>query len=323
MDLALAIIMGLGIVILVNIATKNVSWKPFIDAFWAFVALMLAFLGIFLILASMIGIPWPEDSAPSPIVGVLLVIPSLLILFSLLPIFRRRLSLLFPLDPESPVHLTALFLSYYLLFWSVINLTWWGGIEGLQKIADVVPIYQYVLQSFGFVAFAFVGVGFLVRRGWRQSLERLGLADLRWIQVFFAFMSIVIMMAINITISALWSWLAPEQIEEISDISQLLLGAFDSLPLIFLLSVLSGFGEEILFRGALQPRLGLVFTAILFASTHIQYSISPATLVVLGIGLVLGLLRRYFGTWTAIFAHFGYNFGLLLLGLVMEKILEL
>ena len=68
--------------------------------------------------------------------------------------------------------------------------------------------------------------------------------------------------------------------------------------------------------------MGLVFTSILFAVFHIQYAISPAILVVLGIGILLGLLRKYFGTWSAILAHFGYNLSLLLLGMVMERFIQ-
>ena len=75
-----------------------------------------------------------------------------------------------------------------------------------------------------------------------------------------------------------------------------------------------------LFRGAIQPRFGILFTSILFAITHLQYALSPATLLILIIGLVLGVLRRHFGTWTAIFTHFGYNFSLLLLGLIIERV---
>ena len=42
----------------------------------------------------------------------------------------------------------------------------------------------------------------------------------------------------------------------------------------------AGICEEVLFRGALQPRLGLPATALLFASTHVQY----------GLSIILGLV---------------------------------
>jgi membrane protease YdiL (CAAX protease family) len=65
--------------------------------------------------------------------------------------------------------------------------------------------------------------------------------------------------------------------------------------------------EEILFRGALQPRLGLVLTALLFTSIHTQYSISFDTLAVFVLALGLGLIRKYTNTTTSAICHSTYN----------------
>jgi membrane protease YdiL (CAAX protease family) len=116
---------------------------------------------------------------------------------------------------------------------------------------------------------------------------------------------------------------SPEQAEALGQISDQLFGQYDSFATIFILALLSSVSEEFLFRGALQPRLGLVLTAVLFAFVHQQYAISPATLIVLLIGVVLGLLRRHFGTWTAVLTHFGYNFTLLVFSLIASRFLNL
>src|SRR5207249_5826749 len=65
--------------------------------------------------------------------------------------------------------------------------------------------------------------------------------------------------------------------------------------------------EELLFRGALQPRIGLVPTALLFTSIHTQYALSLDTAAVLVIALGLGLLRKYTNTTTSCTCHISYN----------------
>jgi len=42
--------------------------------------------------------------------------------------------------------------------------------------------------------------------------------------------------------------------------------------LMLLLGLSAGIGEEITLRGALQPKLGLALTSLLFAALHVQYS---------------------------------------------------
>ena len=185
------------------------------------------------------------------------------------------------------------------------------------------PITLFVLQAAGLVVIAFAGVGLFLRRSWSQVVLRLGLEKLQWQHLLISVIAVFALMAINFSISGIWLLINQKQAEDISQISNALLGSFDSFGSILLLAVLTGVSEEVLFRGALQPRLGIVLTSLLFASTHIQYAISPATLSVLIIGFVLGLLRRYFGTWTAVLTHFGYNFNLLLLGLLVSNVLEL
>jgi membrane protease YdiL (CAAX protease family) len=69
----------------------------------------------------------------------------------------------------------------------------------------------------------------------------------------------------------------------------------------------AGISEELLFRGAVQPRLGLVVTAFLFAVAHLQYGLSLATVEILIIGLVLGLVRQRTSTTICMIIHASYN----------------
>jgi membrane protease YdiL (CAAX protease family) len=76
------------------------------------------------------------------------------------------------------------------------------------------------------------------------------------------------------------------------------------------LGLAAALGEETVFRGALQPRFGLVFTSILFALLHSQYGLSFSTIAVFVIGLVLGVLRLRANTTTAMITHAVYNMSL-------------
>lgn len=81
---------------------------------------------------------------------------------------------------------------------------------------------------------------------------------------------------------------------------------------IMYVSLIAGISEEILFRGAIQPLIGIWWTSILFigihgyirvqSTTHVLYS-----LFTLGLSIVLGLLFIYFGLISAIAAHFIYD----------------
>jgi membrane protease YdiL (CAAX protease family) len=80
---------------------------------------------------------------------------------------------------------------------------------------------------------------------------------------------------------------------------------------ILLLSLLSAFGEEILFRGVLQPWLGLWFTSLLFGLFHfpVKRALVPWSIMAGLLGLGLGGLTLYAQSlWPAILLHFGINY---------------
>ena len=78
---------------------------------------------------------------------------------------------------------------------------------------------------------------------------------------------------------------------------------------ILLLSVLSGFCEEVFFRGILQAELGLVGASLIFGVFH-DPSLKQKAYVVLAslAGLALGYLYQYTDNlWSAIAAHTFHN----------------
>ena len=79
---------------------------------------------------------------------------------------------------------------------------------------------------------------------------------------------------------------------------------------ILLLALASGVAEEAFFRGALQPRVGLVWASLLFAAAHFvpRRELLPWTAFSLGAGFVLGGLFLATGNLVApIVAHVAIN----------------
>ena len=108
-------------------------------------------------------------------------------------------------------------------------------------------------------------------------------------------------------------------------IQQLRLSIFD----ILFISFCAGVGEEILFRGAIQPYLGIWITAILFVAIHGYLTPKNWRLSVYGIYMCLviggmGYLCDFLGITTAIAAHFAIDvvllYALVRIPLPQEKI---
>jgi membrane protease YdiL (CAAX protease family) len=173
-----------------------------------------------------------------------------------------------------------------------------------------------VLAELLFGVVALFGVGFLLRRRGRELARRLGLERPQPVQLLAAVAVIIVLVLFQACAGLVWGALNPEQSEVLEDVSARLLSEIDTVWEWLLIALATGIGEELLFRGALQPALGLGFTSILFALIHIQYGYTPVTLFVVLIAIVLGLVRRYYSTTITIFIHVGYNFSLGMLALL-------
>ncbi|HEV2106424.1 MAG TPA: CPBP family intramembrane glutamic endopeptidase, partial [Candidatus Eisenbacteria bacterium] len=73
-----------------------------------------------------------------------------------------------------------------------------------------------------------------------------------------------------------------------------------------LLGTSAGVGEELVVRGALQPRAGVLAAALLFACGHVQYTWFGMLTIAL-LGVLLGVIRLRAGTTTAIVVHATYD----------------
>ncbi|MCC7354583.1 MAG: CPBP family intramembrane metalloprotease [Anaerolineae bacterium] len=227
----------------------------------------------------------------------------------LLPPVRRAIARVLPINPASVVHATALAGAVYFTASTVLPLALFGDLSNLGDLQGVaIGHAEAWQQTLALALLALFGVGTWVRRQGKAALERLAL---RWptpSQVAAAAGVVLGLLVFDYLWSIGWYALDPAGYARVGNISkQLLGGLFNPLGAVTL-GLSAGIGEETLFRGALLPRFGLVFSSLLFMVVHVQYAFSPALVEVFIIGLVLGLVRQRANTTTCILVHATYNF---------------
>lgn len=249
------------------------------------------------------------------------ILPSLAGLILLLPPVRRLCARFLPIDPNNRVHAVALSMSMLVLINMIVTLG--IGLDALSDMmsaaeeesgASAVTVASIWLQQIGMALLGFVGVGWLVRRSGAETLRRLGLVIPTARQVLVGIGIALILVSAVIAIQALAASFQISLDEDVEKLTEQLLGPlFTSWFGILTLGLSAALGEETLMRGAAQPRLGLIYTAFLFALLHSNYGITLSTVIVFGVGIVLGLVRMRFNTSTSMVVHATYNISLGLL----------
>jgi membrane protease YdiL (CAAX protease family) len=251
---------------------------------------------------------WTASSATvfGPTVALLMLVALVASLAYLLPTVQRAVTRVLPLRTGSPVNYAALTLALMLFAFQLgTQLT----VDVLGFLANSPPftLTDLLVQEIPLVIIAVLGVGFLVRRSWPETIDRLGLRPLRSTWWAYAAVAIVAFLVVGYGIDNLASWLTPQTQKRVSDASQVVFHSLNNPPAVVLLGVTAGVAEELIFRGALLPRFGIFATALLFAAVHTQYGITFATLEVFVIGVGLGFLRLRAGTLACIVSHAGYD----------------
>lgn len=227
---------------------------------------------------------------------------------------RHSLERILPIDPHSPLHTLALVFSGYFAGSVILQVS--GGLGNLAENLPPVSIWSFVAQETGFALIAFLGVGAWMRRDWTAVFQRLGLEPIARKQTAGLLGWIIVLVLIQALGGAAWNVIDPDQVAQVEALSQQLYQNFGFWHWLAL-ALSAGIGEEILFRGALQPVFGIWFTSILFAIVHVQYGfLTPATLVLFVLSFILGRIRQRYSTSAAILVHVGYNFVLGMISLL-------
>ena len=229
---------------------------------------------------------------------------------ALLTVPRARRAMLKPLglNPGSAVHvITAIAVVVTLVTSAILFIELQSGPDETIYFHP----FDSLVSLLSDAALALAGIGFLLTRGLRAARERLDLRPLRLRQFAVALaLAGGFLVIVGVMERAESVWLPSLHARE---------DRFDyefvGVPPMIgaaLLSLAAGVGEELVFRGALQPRLGIVLTAAVFAAVHVQYQI-PGLLMIFVIGLGLGLIKRYSSTTFTVCVHVFYDMGAFLL----------
>lgn len=214
---------------------------------------------------------------------------------------------------EDYVHRTALALMFLMGSYIASLYVMVGGLEGVADIiaveSDSEKVRSQVQDMLLLVIVALLGVGTFVRRSWHQSMARLSVRspigdDWRW-GIGVGVGLFVALIPISMLLSAFFS---PEALEAQQVASSEVFRAYSgSLWLGLTLAITAGIGEEVLFRGALQPVFGIPVATVFFVLVHLQYTLTPAWIIILGVALAFAYLRERISTTSAIIAHTVYN----------------
>jgi uncharacterized protein len=220
---------------------------------------------------------------------------------------RDRIAGVLPIDPDNPVHAYALVL-VVVFFGSQVATIAFIDTLAVDLASPPVAIADIVASELPFLILALAGVGLYVRRNFAGAALRLGVTRPRWWQVVIALASAGAFFAFIQGVDHLSHVVTPQVAGQVSKTTDHMYGGILGDPLgVAALALLPGICEEILFRGALQPRIGLLVTAALFTSIHTQYGLSFDTLSILGVAIGLGLIRKYTNTTTSGICHVSYN----------------
>ena len=234
--------------------------------------------------------------------SILLVALSIAAGIALIPWLRKPLARILPFDGESYPDMIALMF--------ILQVP--TALIGLSALnpddSPEVAIHSLIIQNVTFVAIAYLGVGFLINRDWRNATKRLGLVKPTGRDIAIAIGCVFIALAVSIVSTLLVEIFQPELVDDLQETLTDLPGDGNVFWIAAMIGITAAVGEEILMRGAIQPRFGIVFTSLVFALLHVQYGFSIVMVGVFFAGVVFGLERKYVNTTACIITHMLYNF---------------
>jgi len=311
----------IGLAAVASLGEKRPGWRAAAYAGVAMVGLGAVGLAlVYLLLAAMQRMA-PQTLSPDlartlaalrPLrVGLGLLAGGFVSWLVLLPPVRRAVAHVLPIRPESVVN--AMALSLLVLLWAQsVGLSGLGP-QGFLDLSGPLSTAQVVLGEVPLAILGMVAVGLFTRRTPAETWERLGLTGLSRRQVALSVAGAAALVAFEVGFNWVAGRLAPGAFDELNRATNALYGNVNNVAAAAAIAVASGVAEEILFRGALQPRLGLVPTALSFGVLHLQYGVTWALLSVGLIGLVLGIYRQRVNTSACIVVHALYNLAIFLL----------
>ena len=238
--------------------------------------------------------------------GLLFLLLGLALTLPLVPSIRRTLARVMPIDPASPIDMIGLSLVLMACAaFAVILINIGSSPEDLD--VGSVSLAELALTAIFELSLAYLAVGWLVRRDLRSSTDRLGIRWPGWKTWLIAVGFLLLAYVGSAVGSVLTEIYQPDLADQITGVTDELTTDVQNPVGAVILGASAGIGEEALFRGAIQPRIGIVLTSVLFALVHSQYGLSYVIIGLFLVGVVLGIERKYFGTTAAMITHAMFN----------------
>lgn len=276
----------------------------------AFVGLFLVF-GIPGVLLTVAGLAL---SVNGYVAGPLIMGIGLAFALPLLKPVRLSLARVTPLDPTSPIDMSGLAMILAVIAFSALSFTISNSsTDNATNVTGSVTIASLVINVVTFVSIAYVCVGYRIWRTGPEATERLGLTVPSIRTAAIALILVVPSFVLSLIGSALTVAFQPGVVDNLQQtMDKMTTGVQNPLGAI-LLGLSTGVGEELLFRGAIQPRFGIVIASLCWVLLHAQYDLTFVLVGLFGIGILLGLERKYLGTTASIITHASYNVAVVLL----------
>ena len=222
---------------------------------------------------------------------------------------RVALARVTPLDPDSTIDMSGLCVVLGLLgVFVAISLAPMASSPPDEDLIPSVGLLELLVQAAFFLAIAYIAVGLPYWRDLRAATERLGIVapDVRTIGI--AVVATFAAFLVTALVGLIQQQLDPELSESLNEIVDQMTGQVQNPIGALVLGASAGIGEEAIFRGALQPRFGILIPSLLFAMLHgPQYGFNVALLGLLGVSIILGLERKYVNTTAAMITHALFN----------------
>lgn len=333
--------------ILAYFAGTSFNWAWIATGLWLMILIAItALLAFGAGVVNIIGIPLGDIEPANPPAltqSALLGIPMLILglfgaigigFLTLLPPVRRRLARFIPIEPASFVHTIALaaIVSITLMLFVPLLLTGEPPLltlvrslsgEGLNNTNPDAALRSQVYGLIWTIPAALLAVGFGIRRNLSATLSRLGLVMPTSQQFWNGIgLGVVLAIAMQFLLSPLQEWIWQSFGWPMTDEDAFLeLMSYAISPIgAVVIGVTAGLGEELAIRGVLQPRLGILLSNLFFVSLHAFQYHWDGLLVMFVIGMILGLIRKYTNTTTAALVHGTYDFVLVMLATLAEKL---
>lgn len=228
----------------------------------------------------------------------------------LLSPLRKAIGRVTPLDATSPIDMSGLAIVLLVMVYFTYAL-----VAAPVDPEDLEPtsIGALIINVLTFVSIAYFAVGLFVHRTPREATARLGIKRPSLVAVAIGIGAVIPAFILSFIGSALTVVFQPDVFDSLTEATEDLTSGVQNPIGALVLGASSGIGEELLFRGAIQPRFGIVITSALWALLHTQYQFSFVVLGLFGIGILFGLIRNRFGTTAVVISHAVYNISVVLL----------